>query len=162
MPARKGFHDPANLKAHFMSRVQVEQNGCWRWLGCKAKNGYGRLTLNRKALYAHRYAYCMFKGEIPEGLDLDHLCRTRDCVNPAHLEPVTRQVNLLRGETIVASASKATCCPKGHPYLGRNLILKRDGSRACRSCSNIRDQQRYERLSKDRVYVRGPYKKRTA
>lgn len=70
---------------------------CWEFTGCRNWGGYGRVKLGGKAHSAHRVVYHYFRNEIPSGLDIDHLCRNRACVNPWHLEPVTRQVNTIRG-----------------------------------------------------------------
>ena len=89
---------------------------------------------------AHRVSYEMAKGSIPPGLQLDHLCRTTLCVNPAHLEPVTPKENIRRGSTAeVARRTQLskTHCPQGHAYEGANLYLAPDGGRECRQC--IRD-----------------------
>lgn len=72
--------------------------GCWIWLGEENRNGYGRFKRRGKKIMAHKYYFQLFKGPIQRGLVLDHLCRNRACVNPEHLEPVTVQVNTLRGE----------------------------------------------------------------
>lgn len=72
--------------------------GCWVWLGQENRNGYGRLRRFGKRVMAHKYYYELLKGPIPKDLVLDHLCRIRACVNPEHLEPVTVQINTLRGE----------------------------------------------------------------
>lgn len=73
-------------------------SGCWEWRAAKAGGGYGRFAPDgRRQVQAHRFAYEIVCGAIPDGLDLDHLCRNRGCVNPAHLEPVTRQENVRRG-----------------------------------------------------------------
>lgn len=71
---------------------------CWVWTGRQNRNGYGRLHYQGDEKMAHRVAYEVFTGPIPEGMLLDHRCRTRCCVNPAHLEPVTHSVNTLRGQ----------------------------------------------------------------
>lgn len=80
--------------------IVVDDCGCWRWTGQKNRFGYGQLTVNRdgksRCLGAHRFSYEAHVGPIPEGLEIDHLCRVRDCVNPEHLEPVTRAENVRR------------------------------------------------------------------
>ena len=70
---------------------------CWEWVGCTNRNGYGRVWRNRRTVMVHRLVYEATYGDIPAGLVLDHLCRNRRCVNPAHLEPVTVRTNTLRG-----------------------------------------------------------------
>ncbi|MEV4271931.1 HNH endonuclease signature motif containing protein [Micromonospora aurantiaca (nom. illeg.)] len=82
---------------------------------------------------AHRIAYEMKRGPVPDGLELDHLCRNRRCVRPAHLEPVTRRTNLLRGETIPARLAERTHCRHGHEFTPENTYQWR-GSRFCRTC----------------------------
>jgi hypothetical protein len=109
---------------------------CWNWSGVITANGYGTLSVRHSVRkYAHRLSYEAHIGPIPKGLDLDHLCRNRRCVNPAHLEPVTRRENLIRGATVTAQNALKTHCPKGHPYSGENLIIKAAGGRRCRICS---------------------------
>lgn len=89
---------------------KVDATGlCWEWTACRNREGYGRVTVEGVSQYAHRLLWLMFVGEIPEGLDLDHLCRNRGCVNPDHLQPVTRSVNVARGASraLVANARAA-------------------------------------------------------
>jgi hypothetical protein len=113
--------------------------GCWIWTAAKNQYGYGVVGIETgKTGLAHRVAYRLMVGDIPEGLDLDHLCRTRACIRPEHLEPVTRRTNLLRGDTATARNAAKTHCPSGHPYSGTNLIVQRSGSRMCRACVNVR------------------------
>lgn len=78
------------------SKIRVDANGCWRFTGAIQPNGYGYFFFEGRMRYAHRVAYQLHVGPIPAGHDLDHLCRVRDCCNPAHLEPVTRRENLRR------------------------------------------------------------------
>ena len=108
---------------------------CWLWIGRCNDDGYGLISVEYDMQRAHRVSYEMAMGPIPGGFDIDHLCRVRSCVNPAHLEPVTRQTNLLRGFTIPAYHAQKTHCPRGHPYSGCNLYIGKDGSRRCRTCN---------------------------
>lgn len=93
------------------------------------------MRVNKRGQQAHRVAYELFVAEIPEGFDLDHLCRNRGCVNPDHLEPVTRRENLLRGETIPARNARITHCPQGHPYDAENTRIRPCGRRRCAACN---------------------------
>lgn len=102
-----------------------DEAACWEWIGHTAggnneggdneTKGYGTLRVGRGAVYAHRLSYETFIGPIPAGLHIDHLCRNRLCVNPRHLEPVTQQVNVLRGVGPAALNAKKTVCKRGHP-----------------------------------------------
>lgn len=117
--------------------VEIDANGCWIWQRSLSSYGYGIFRHEKHQVLVHRYAYQIFIGEIPAGLDLDHLCRTRACCNPAHLEPVTRRVNLLRGQTIPAENAAKTHCKRGHEFTPENTrIQKQYGrvSRGCRTC----------------------------
>lgn len=96
------------------------------------------------AVPAHRYAYESIVGPIPNGMVLDHVkqrCGNRACVNPAHLEPVTNRVNILRGSGITALNARKTHCPKGHEYTDANTIRGKDRVRKCRSCRDGRYAQ---------------------
>jgi len=100
-PAEKA----ARLEARFWAKTRI--NGtCIEWTGATAKNGYGRVYRNGHWTGAHRHAYELKVGPIPEGLDLDHLCSNRACINPGHLEPVTRQENLRRGDTPIGNPER--------------------------------------------------------
>lgn len=129
--------------------AKVDQDGpllspylgrCWLWMGWTpgGVRGYGSIERDGKRPQAHRVAYELVAGVIPEGLTLDHLCRTPPCVNPAHLEPVTQRENTMRGRTIPAANARKTHCPHGHPYSPENTYRTPDGSRKCRVCLNAR------------------------
>jgi hypothetical protein len=126
---------------NFLDRISPEPtSGCWLWIGTVNQKEYGtfRIGLGRRGhvqlFLAHRLSYVLFKGEIPEGLSLDHLCRVHCCINPDHLEPVTSAVNTLRGQTITAFNVAKTVCNSGHLLSGDNLIIRPGGNRDCRAC----------------------------
>ncbi len=127
--------DPLTGSQHvadrFWAKVQIEED-CWVWSG-HLTDGYGKFMWNHRQGQAHRFAYESFVGPIPEGLTIDHLCRNRACVNPAHMEPVTLAVNGLRGVSPPATNARKTDCKWGHPLSGENLIARPDG-RECREC----------------------------
>jgi len=112
---------------------------CWLWQGWRASNGYGRLGYSGRRVAAHRLSYELAVGSIPEGLQLDHLCRNPPCCNPAHLEPVTGRVNLLRGETFQAANAAKIRCPAGHLYDEANTYLY-NGGRRCKACEKVKRQ----------------------
>lgn len=128
------------LPSRFWDKVQPEPNsGCWLWTACLSE-GYGAFGLGKVVKRAHRIAYEALVGPVEQGLDLDHLCRVRSCCNPAHLEPVTRRENLLRGDTVTARSAAATHCPQGHPYDAKNTNVHRVRggrglARRCRTCN---------------------------
>lgn len=126
----------------FMAKVEIdEKTECWLWTGSINMGGYGQfgigsLTDNtRRLILSHRFSFEVFRGEIPAGYQIDHLCRVRRCANPNHLQPVTQQENIRRGEGGQHWAKK-THCPKSHPYSGNNLRVY-DGRRFCRECGRI-------------------------
>lgn len=116
----------------FWSKIEFTDK-CWNWLGCKDTNGYGYLSYMYKNYMAHRITYQRLIGSIPKGLQLDHLCRNRHCVNPNHLEPVTTQENTRRGNSGLFNKSK-THCKREHEYTKANTYIYSDGRRECRQC----------------------------
>jgi hypothetical protein len=121
---------------------------CMRFLGAHDPRGYGRIGRNGKTYFTHRYFYALMVGAIPAGMDLDHLCRVRDCMEPTHLEPVTHAENCRRGiagEVVAAMHLAKTECPSGHPYAGDNLYVGKDGARACKKCRLAANRRFYHR-----------------
>lgn len=128
---------PERRILRLLDMTEITNDGCWLWRGCKTPGGYGHSSLNGKATVAHRVAYQLIVGPIPEGMDLDHLCRNRACVNPAHLDPVTRRQNLVRGV-------KARGCVNGHQYSksGWSFVKRASGriERRCKICHRARNK----------------------
>lgn len=128
------------------TRVDSE-TGCIIWTGNADTSGYGRLKIHGRHQRVHRLAYELARGPIPAGLQIDHLCRVRECANPDHMEPVTGKENLRRSPLYCANK---THCPQGHPYAGDNLYVARCGARHCRACKRIRSR-RYKATQRQQV-----------
>jgi len=126
-------HSPnATPLERFVAYLDFPDCGCWIWTGTLV-SGYGQFKVERVRWKAHRWSYTALVGPIPDGLQIDHLCRTPACVNPDHLEPVTPRINTLRGESIQARNALKTHCDHGHPLSGDNLVVY-GKMRACRTC----------------------------
>ena len=126
------------LPLRFWRKVHAREDGCWEWTASRnrAGLGYGQFWWGKRLVVAHRLAYEALVQPIPGGLESDHLCRNRACINPLHIEPVTRSINVLRGNApaiLRARHARVTHCPQGHPYDGSNLRWSR-GKRYCNSC----------------------------
>lgn len=118
----------------FWDKVE-KTDGCWIWHGAKTANGYGVFNTGEKRnCLAHRYAYEATHGPIPEGMQLDHLCRTRPCVRPDHLEVVDNRTNQLRGNSPSGVHARQTHCMHGHEFTAENTYRRKNGSRECRQC----------------------------
>lgn len=147
---RKG-KQRADFLRRFWVKVAVRNaQECWPWLAGR-HNGYGQFMVRtRMPTNAHRIAWILHnKMDISEGLEVDHLCRNRICVNPHHLEVVTKLENIRRGENFTARQFRQTKCIAGHPLKGLNLYTYFDARgirhRMCRTCKNRRDREWRER-----------------
>jgi len=122
---------------------QVDENGCWPWVGSLNFGGYGQFWFNGEWGMAHKYSYSVHQHQIPIGLTIDHICRNRGCVNPAHMEVVSMRENIIRGVGPTAVNSRKTHCPKGHEYTnGNTLVNKKSGKRQCRTCGKVAGYKR--------------------
>lgn len=133
------------LPSSFWARVSKAEDDCWRWIGVLDRAGYGRFAGGHyESDYAHRLSYIALVGPIPNGLELDHLCRVRNCVNPNHLEPVTHEENMRRGYW-----AQATHCVNGHPWNEPNMYRDREGKRRCRACGRKRVREYRQRAAQN-------------
>lgn len=122
---------------------------CWLWKSCiSPTQGYARIWIDGRLKEAHPIAYRLAIGPIPDGLQLDHLCRVRHCVRPSHLEAVTRKVNILRGESPMARESRQTSCIHGHAFDEANTWFDKFGKRHCRTCNRNNSREWHRAHSK--------------
>ena len=129
---------PRGLIGQLARKANVNLEECWPWAGYVRPTGYGDVWADGRRDSAHRWVYETLVGPIPVGLDLDHVCRSRSCVNPAHLEPVTRSDNLRR-----SPRSNRTACPKGHNFSVENTYVRPSGYyRYCRTCHRQKEAKR--------------------
>jgi hypothetical protein len=124
----------------FMEKVN-KTDTCWEWIGAKIPKGYGRFGYYKEekghvTCYAHRFAYELFIGDIPEGMTIDHLCKNTSCVNPEHLEVVSSYENLMRSDSPSSLAAKRTHCVNGHPFDEENTRRWKN-KRICKTCDRI-------------------------
>lgn len=135
------------LSDRFWPKVK-KTDTCWLWTASIRRDGYGQIRgEDGRNLSAHRVAYASVIGPVPIGLELDHLCRVRRCVNPAHLEPVTHRENDIRGTGAAAVNAAKTACHRGHPLVDDNLYVRPNGWRTCRSCQRASELQRKDGAS---------------
>jgi HNH endonuclease len=141
---------PIALRMQKFIQRGLTPDDCWMWTGAQDRHGYGQISRGGRGeghISAHRAVYEALVGPIPEGFDLDHLCRVPLCVNPTHLEPVTRGENTRRGllfATLEDKANKRTHCKRGHEFTEANTYRRPKGScKICRLCE--RDRSRAKR-----------------
>lgn len=137
---------PSSAIRRFWEKLVIKPFGCWDWQDFLTK-GYGSFYINGRIMSPHRFAFIYLKGtDIPKGLDLDHLCRNRGCVNPQHLEVVTRKENLRRGGSLYRFGT----CERGHPLNEENIYWRKDRPRQwnCLQC-------RRESRAKARITEKG-------
>lgn len=132
------------LKDRIKSNTTINERGCWVWQRHITPNGYGVISVNGKSSSAHRTSYTLFKGRIPEGFQIDHLCKVRSCVNPKHLEAVTAKENVRRSNSYAQQEASRTHCKYGHEFTPNNIYKASQGNgRNCRTCMRNRTKQRY-------------------
>lgn len=130
-----------NLPANMQNKVLHTEAGCWEWVGARSSSGYGTVWIGGVNYLPHRIAYELLVGPIPEGMQMDHLCRNKFCCNPSHVEPVTAKENMARRPDV-----RKSHCKHGHELTVENLIVKRRGSgrveRNCRECERVAQRRR--------------------
>lgn len=136
----------------FWEKVE-KTDSCWMWTATLIQSGYGHFRVGDRMVLAHRFAYELEVGPIPERLTLDHLCRNRACVRPSHLEPVTMLENLRRGRAGAYNAEK-THCKHGHEFTPENTG-NYGGKRYCRTCRRRWDREGYQRRKNGVTLPRG-------
>ena len=136
---------PWDLPEKLRRRVRVDESGCWHYTGPKTQWGYGIVSTSDRERLAHRIAYRTLVGDIPEGYQIDHLCRIPRCCNPEHLEAVTPQENRRRSPN---APENRTHCHAGHPLSGENVRRNDKGARVCVAChrewSRAYQRRRYQ------------------
>lgn len=141
--------DPTRWQDYILRWTTPGPGGCWLWTRSQ-RVGYGQAVVASTGQYAHRVAWVAWNGAIPRGMVLDHLCRVRLCCNPAHLEPVTNRVNLVRGVGFAGVNASKTHCTSGHPLSGDNLYIERYAygvKRHCRVCRRATSLRRARKVA---------------
>lgn len=159
---------PMPLRERFESKLRPGPGDCWAWSGAHFKqNGYALLAVRSerdgkwRPTVAHRIAYELYVAEIPAGLVIDHLCRNHGCVNPWHMEPITRGENVRRGMHPTAVIVRENRCGKGHEFTDANTVIRKNGKRECRTCCRARDRARNTNRGRREHYA-AMYQKRKA
>ena len=132
----------SDIIERFEAKYFVAPDGCWLWTANTHTQGYGKIKIAKKTMLAHRVSYELYVGKIPDGLHIDHLCRQTACVNPHHLEAVTKRENTLRGIGPSAQNAKKTHCKRGHEFIGENTYSYSTNKRICIFCNREQDSRR--------------------
>lgn len=131
---------PNTIDTFFEKTVKTPT--CWIWKGSINAYGYGVFSLNKKMNMAHRFSWELVNGKIPKELQIDHVCKVRNCVNSKHMELVTLIENVMRGESLAAKNARKTHCKNCHPF---NAVKSFDNARFCTICENTRRREKYAR-----------------
>lgn len=142
---RKSSAQPTHIRERLEAGSVSVSNGCIEWMLTRDRDGYGMIKVGGKMRGAHRVAYEIHKREIPEGLQLDHLCRNRACINPEHLEPVTNRENQMRGRAPGVLVHLSGRCAAGHEMTGSNVYVDHGGKRYCRECRRVTSRMHMRR-----------------
>ena len=146
MPSGRIKMTPAQREAAFHAKYVIDESGCWLWMASLNRKGYGSF----QSQAAHRVAYQLLVGPIPDGLHIDHLCRVRNCVNPSHMEPVTPAENQRRG--LINQNKHKTCCTTcGGPYDYSYMTRRGTPDRRCTVCFNANKRRWRAKLKQQAV-----------
>lgn len=138
----RGSRKPASSR--LLDRVDVSESGCWLWTGASNSHGYGVIWFNGRVEGAHRLSHLLFVGPIPAGHEVDHLCRTPQCVRPDHLEAVTNEVNTGRSTNPRGAVIRTGACQRGHAFTDF-YVAPKTGKRHCRACHRLAVRRYAER-----------------
>lgn len=136
-----------NAEVRFWQKVLVTGNvcECWFWNAHKTPKGYGQFRSGDSMIRAHKFSFELSNGPLPVGLEIDHVCRNRDCVNPFHLEAVTHEENMKRAAVFtdfgLRNRNKERC-RNGHEFSEENTYKWR-GARYCRACDREKKRKRH-------------------
>lgn len=146
--------EDGDLLRRFAEKYEVSEDGCWLWTGATIRGGYGQMKAWGRHETAHRIAYRLFVGPIPKGLEMEHLCRVRNCVNPEHVEPVTHAENMARSSK---GRDQNPNCPNGHPYVNGSWVWRSQKNRptpwrTCLICEKAGNRRKYAK-TKSKIWA---------